>query len=40
VEENYFPDGFKAQQFYKPGVFGKEKLFKERLEILWEKRGK
>jgi len=39
IDENYFPDGFTPEQYYKPGVFGKEKLFKERLEILWEKRG-
>ncbi len=36
IEENYFPEGMQAKQYYKPGNFGKEKTFKERLKILWK----
>lgn len=41
VRENYFPTAAKTKQYYHPGVFGKERLFKERLDALWgEKREK
>lgn len=40
VEENYFPKGHKEKAYYKPGNFGKEKNFKDRLEYLWSKRYK
>ncbi len=40
VEENYFPKGHKEKPYYKPGNFGKEKNFKDRLENLWTKRYK
>ncbi len=38
IKENYFPEGKKQKAYYKPGEFGKEKLFKERLELLWKER--
>ncbi len=38
VKENYFPDEYDAKVFYLPGNFGKEKSFKERLEVLWKER--
>ncbi len=38
VHENYFPVGMHPKQYYKPIPVGKEKLFKERLEILWKER--
>lgn len=38
VMENYFPDDYNAKAFYLPGNFGKEKSFKERLEVLWKER--
>ncbi|MCX6155486.1 MAG: replication-associated recombination protein A [Candidatus Kapabacteria bacterium] len=40
IDENYFPDRFEPRIFYLPGSFGKEKLFKERLELLWKGRYK
>ena len=38
VPENYFPEDLGPVQYYKPGNFGKEKLFTERLKILWQDR--
>ena len=38
VKENYFPDGVQPVSFYKPGEFGKEKEFKDRLEKFWRER--
>lgn len=38
VMENYFPEDYDAKAFYQPGNFGKEKSFKERLEVLWKER--
>ena len=40
IKENYFPDGVQPISFYKPGEFGKEKEFKERLERFWVERYK
>ena len=36
VEENYFPTNIKRKVYYKPTNFGKEKIFKEMLKILWK----
>jgi putative ATPase len=38
VRENYFPVGYSARAFYKPGNFGKEKSFQEWLKALWPER--
>lgn len=38
IDENYFPEGSKPKQYYKPGYFSKEKTFTERLKALWPKR--
>lgn len=38
VPELYFPSGEQEKIYYSPGDFGKEKLFKERLDLLWQKR--
>jgi putative ATPase len=38
VRENYFPAGYTARAFYKPGNFGKEKSFQEWLKALWPER--
>ncbi|MGE5480084.1 MAG: replication-associated recombination protein A [Chloroflexota bacterium] len=38
VAENYFPPGSKPKKYYKPGEFGKEKEFRERLSRLWSSR--
>ena len=38
VKENYFPIGYRAKAYYKPGVFGREKVINERLNILWGER--
>lgn len=40
VKEHYFPEGMEAKAFYKPGNFGKEALFKQRLLELWKERYK
>lgn len=40
VECNYFPIDFKPQKFYNPTNFGKEKVFAERLNLLWGKKNK
>jgi putative ATPase len=40
VSDNYFPDGTKPTAYYKPGDYGKEKVFKERLEQYWKDRYK
>lgn len=40
VKENYFPEGMKEKAYYKPGDFGKEKFFKERLQNIWTDRYK
>ena len=40
IKENYFPDGVQPISFYKPGEFGKEKEFKDRLARFWEERYK
>ncbi len=38
IKEHYFPDDMDPIVFYKPGNFGKEAKFKERLETLWKER--
>lgn len=38
VKENYFPVGMKPKSYYKPGEFGKEKNFRDRLNLLWKER--
>jgi len=40
IKEHYFPDGREPEVFYKPGDYGKEKAFKERLESIWSERYK
>lgn len=40
VKEHYFPEGMEAKAFYKPGNFGKEALFRQRLLELWRERYK
>lgn len=37
VDENYFPSELEPKAYYKPGNFGKEKQFKEKLEKLWKR---
>lgn len=37
VEENYFPMGVEPKIYYKPTIFGKEKVFLERLKYFWKK---
>lgn len=38
IRENYFPEGNEPSAFYKPGNFGKEQKFQERLKSLWKNR--
>ncbi len=38
VQEHYFPDSIKYKQYYVPGEFGKEKVFLERLKLMWPDR--
>ena len=38
VPEHYFPEGMEPKRYYRPGNFGKEKSFSERLLILWKER--
>lgn len=38
VPQNYFPDGFSPQVFYRPTDQGREKYLRERLERLWGER--
>lgn len=40
VQEKYFPDKMSPVVFYKPSEYGREKVFKERLEFLWSERRK
>lgn len=40
VDVHYFPEKVPVKVFYRPGFFGKEKSFRERLEFLWPKRYK
>ncbi len=38
VQEHYFPDSIRYKQYYVPGEFGKEKVFLERLKLMWPDR--
>jgi len=38
VKENYFPESVEPRALYLPGEFGREKNFKDRLEIFWKER--
>ena len=40
IKENYFPDGQTPIALYLPTDYGKEKIFKERLEAYWKERYK
>jgi putative ATPase len=38
IRENYFPDGMEPVAYYKPGNFGREATFAQRLKELWKDR--
>ncbi len=40
VRQRYFPEGVEPKSYYRPGEEGREKYIKERLDRLWNDRGR